>query len=306
MLIRSDSVGECVARAVEACATSPQMNLVLSTCIAAPFRDDFILTYLQDAVDWQSTKRPPHLKFNHGEYISRHGDALAFIEQELSGKSTSNRACVCLADSGEIMLSGDGPLPSLMFIQAGFQPASQETLYLTAYFRALEVQQFLPINFAELAFLADRLSKRFPTIASAEMTIFAFRAHLNRGFGTHRVALLDQASSDDIERAVRSAILTDEWGMIIEWLVEKKLRESVIDLRGLATLATALSSLHTTGVTGSSSRAKAPRVLAAVEGAVSALAQVEAARRNGTHGRTLESLQTAVESKLDYAIAILT
>lgn len=302
MIISASSLGDCVSQAVDLCANQTQMNLVIESRIPVPTRDEFIMAYRDKARDWQASARPRHLKFNHGEYIFRHGDALAFLENELSRKATSNRACISLVDGRDIMGSGDGALPSLMIIQAGFQPSSQETLYVTAYFRALEVQQFLPINLAELTLLADRLASRFPTISHADLTLFAFRAHLNPGFGTHMVAEIDQATRDDIVTAVGHGVSRKKWDTVTAWLVDKRRRESVIDTQGLATLATELGSTGTpTGPRGPG-EAEAGRAASAVAAAVAELTQLEVARSNGTHGSTLDTLQQTFEEHLDEAV----
>lgn len=302
MVITSSSLGDCVSQAVDLCTNQTQMNLVIQSRIPVPTRDEFIMAWRKQAMEWQAPVRPPNLKFNHGEYIFKHGDAMSFLENELSRKGTSNRACISLVDTGDIMTSGDGALPSFMIVQAGFQPSSQETLYVTAYFRALEVKQFLPINLAELTLLADRLASRFPTISHADLTLFAFRAHLNPGFGTHTVAKIDQVTRDDVVTAVSQGVRNNEWDKVADWLVDKRRRESVIDIRGLATLATELGSSGIPRGPRGSGGAKAAQAASAVAEAVAALTQLAVARSNGTHGSTLDTLQRTFEEHLDEAV----
>lgn len=300
MLIAT-SAGECVKHAVAVCTTGPQMNMALRLRLPTPTSDSLIDTYRKDAEAWQAEHRPTDLKFNHGEYLHRHGDAVGQIIGELRKKSTSNRACTTLISASDIAASGDGVLPSFVALQAGFQQASQQVIYLTAYFRALEVGHFLPINLAELALIADRLAENFPTVGTAEITLFAFRAHLNSGFGVHRIAKLDTLAEVEVAELVNTAITSGNWSSIVDLLTEKRSRESIVNAYGVALLNDAFETSRSTGHSADLD-VKLRHITRLLGSTLETMKRLAAARAKGTFGPTLEKLQEIYEDQLDRTI----
>ncbi|MGD8214470.1 hypothetical protein [Aestuariimicrobium sp. Y1814] len=303
MLIETTDIGGAVTQAINACEAQPVMNMTISVKVDLPTRDGFVSDYLKFAKDWQSNTRPLHLRFNHGEYIFRHGDALSFLEEELQRKPTSNRACVSLVDGKDIMSSGDGALPSFLVLQAGFQADSLQTLFITAYFRALEVKQFLPINLAELSLVADRLANQFPTVKTGVLTLFAFRAHANEGFGNHAVSELDRLNPFQIGEIVATAFEVEDFNAVIALLESKRHRETVVDTSGLEALSTEFSRQISLG--GFAETLQMRAIEAGINSALTELTAVQSTRSRGTHGATLERLQGRFEERLDEVISAL-
>jgi thymidylate synthase len=97
------------------------------------------------AKDYQNPVKPPSLYINHGEYIT--SDGIVHIINELKLKQTSNRALLSLINQEDIIGSGDNPIPSFMVLQFSLEG---EELYVTTYFRALEVANFLNVNLEEI------------------------------------------------------------------------------------------------------------------------------------------------------------
>ena len=117
--------------------------------IKAEFKPDSIRNNpLTDVVPiakkWAQKTVPDDLIINHGSYI---GDGMDHLISEIRRKPDSNRALYSLINQKDIDGSGDEPIPSFMVFQC---VVFQDTLYCTAYFRALEVCQFLRINLEEM------------------------------------------------------------------------------------------------------------------------------------------------------------
>lgn len=283
------SFGDLAEAAKDRCAAAPVLNLTLSLKTHLPLSDDaFLETYAEDAELWQGKDAPSRLFFTHGQYMHRHGDAFDYLISQLKSKPTGNRACISLLDTGDLIGSGDDPVPSFLILQAGFDSASHEVLYLTAYYRALEVGSFLPINLAEMALVAGRISRRIPEARHLDLTIHAFRAHLIHGFRPLEHSDLDSASVD----AIRTAVASSDYPVVIAWLADKDRAETIIDTTGTATLLTELIS----AVWAST------ELISSMEETVSAMAMLQEARRNGSHAATLDLLQDRVSRGLQSSI----
>jgi thymidylate synthase len=182
-IVSASSFGELVEQAKSACAEKPLTSLVLGVQVSFPVLDDvFIHSYIDRGKKWQQPERPKDLYLNHGEYINRHGDGLEFLIQQLKDRPRGNRACISLMDTGELIGSGDQPRPSFMLVQAGFSELGRSVLHMAAYYRALEVSNFLPVNLAEMALMSSKIQSEITEIEHLDLTIFAFRAYQTRGF----------------------------------------------------------------------------------------------------------------------------
>ncbi|MFS2089223.1 hypothetical protein [Paenarthrobacter nicotinovorans] len=232
-ILKAQEFGKLFELARKACTSSPATNLILSLESELPVsQDPFLASYAVKAAHWQAKKRPDHLIFNHGEYMHRYGDSLEFLATEFKRKPTGNRACISLVDMRDIIDSKDGRLPSFLFVQASVENEKPATLLLTAYYRALEVGSFLPINFAELALIADRLQVEVPSLNRIELTIHAFRAHYAPGYRPHERSQLDMMGDSEI----RISVNAKEYGKVAGWLNDKARSETIIEISGLAIL----------------------------------------------------------------------
>jgi hypothetical protein len=140
-------------------------------------REPQLLDAQKLAEQFQATTAPPNLYFSHGQYITPGEvgvDGIEHLIRELKHKDTSNRAIVSLISQRDIVGSGDNPIPSFMVIQCNVE---DRVLYVTAYFRALEVINFLPINLEELRLVINRIYAEFRRIESVKVHVFAFRAY---------------------------------------------------------------------------------------------------------------------------------
>lgn len=280
----ASSPGEAASRAKEECANGPVVNLIISFPIdlQAP-AGDFLATYREQAALWQEPIRPNVLHFSHGEYMHAYGDPIEYLVNELKSKPSSNRALVVLVDTKPIVTSGDGQLPSFMLLQVGFQGSGRDILYVTSYYRALEVSKFLPINMAEMGLIAEGVAARIPSIERADVTMHAFRAHVLNEFRTHRRSRLDMAAPTRIHVLVRDRRLED----LANMLVEKSTPESIVEDSGLTTLRTELED-----------SGWAEGILLELDRAISALTRLRTARESGTHERLIAHLQDQLTTHL--------
>jgi hypothetical protein len=144
-------------------------------------RDDSDLPRLAEAQEWQALQPNKFLYFTHGQYANRDSHlaahqsfALDHIVRELKRKPTSRRALFSLLHTGDIVDTGDKPIPSLVLFQCGMV---QDELIATTYFRALEVKQFLLLNVAEFALWARYLRDSHLSFDWITWTIYAFQAY---------------------------------------------------------------------------------------------------------------------------------
>ena len=291
-LILTDSdFGPLVEKARNVCEVGPVVNLILEVETGLPAAGGaFIRRYIHDAERWQLRSRPESLHFNHGEYMHSDGDPLEYLAAELKTKPTGNRACVVLPDNKAIQKSGDGQLPSLMLMQAGRDISEPKRLILTAYYRALEVSRFLPVNLAELCVIADQIQLRIPEIAMASINVHAFRAHVHSEFRAHERSRLDWTDPLQLEQMV----LTSQTETLADWLVEKSEPETVIEIDGITRLATFATAAKWSQAT-----------IEALERAGNSLVKLAVARRSATHAPLLNVLQEAVADDIRTAAALV-
>jgi hypothetical protein len=286
------SYGELAEAAYGICEKTPVINLILHLRVPIGLdHDPFIQQYLGDAAQWQSKERPPKLRFSHGEFMHRHGNALDYLVAQLKEKPTGNRACISLLTTADFLDSGDDPIPSFLVLQAGLEPSSPDVLFLSAYYRALEVGTFLPINLAEMALITESISARISTVRELDLTIHAFRAHFIPGFRPLEHSDLDAAEVDAIRRAVQGRDL----GLIIAWLNDKNRIESIVDTSGVAKLITELSLVGWAG----------DELLRCMDRVVSCMTQLQEARRNGSHTDRLRSLHDRVSDMISESVGLL-
>lgn len=236
--IEAKSLKELASEAVSKCKEKPVTNLILHGIF--PYEEvhsSFVQMNDEIATKWQNSNRPNDLFINHGEYIHKYGNGRKFLVDELRKKRDSNRACLSLINMKDIINSGDDPIPSFLILQFGFPEGISDKILVTAYFRALEVSQFLPINLAEISQNIKFLKGKFPSIKYFELTLIAFKGQVIPQFGCHKKTSIDIANQVDITLAVDHK----ELPKLREWLNSKiVVNDSVVCIAGLETLYKAL------------------------------------------------------------------
>jgi hypothetical protein len=284
MHIAATSAERAIVQVREATRDAEVMNIVLTFPLELPASNSGILYhYRLDAQDWQNPTRPPDLLFNHGEYMHAHKDSVKYVIDELRRKPTSNRACISLVDTAPIMKSGDGPLPSFLLFQAGFDGPSLETLTVTAYYRALEATAFLPINITELALLSEQIRDAIPSISKVQVTMHAFRTHSAEGNSVHRRSKLDTLDDTELQ-----TLITDlEHEALSEYVREKAAPTSIIEVSGLSALRVEAEAASWD-----------PLLLEQIDHAISALERLRVVRTSATHGGRIGEVQEEVSEAI--------
>jgi len=178
----------------------------------------------QLAIDFQNPKCPDNLYMNHGEYIHKKENGIDNVIKELKEKKTSNRAIISLINQEDIVGSGDNPIPSFMILQ--FSIENSNHLYVTAYFRALEVSKFLRINIEEIRIIIENVKTEIVDIDKVFLNIIAFRAYIKEDINPLQRAQLDLLTSQKI-----FAILKKKPKELVKLLEEKKTSSTIIEYK---------------------------------------------------------------------------
>jgi hypothetical protein len=290
MLVNGGTLEELARRAGDACASGTVHGLLLHGVFPLTEIDsNFIRTYLGAAQKWQAAERPPDLFINHGEFIHKHGDGVGYIHDELRRKPDSNRACLCLINMKEFLESHDDPIPSFLVLQFGFPGGQFRRIVVGAYFRALEVRSFLPINLAEICERLRELKRDFPHMDTFELHVLAFRAYSREAFHCLARAELDIAGPV----AIAIAVDRGDKPQLMKWLNSKLIvEESVVCTDGLTHLYDALT------------RCKdkyAPELLESTRLALECLKQLKEARTRTSESSAIAHIEKRVHDYLENA-----
>ena len=273
--------------AVEACKGGAVHNLVLSYEFEVGLTEStFVKLHEYQAEAWQSEKPPSNFHFSHGQYF-RGKKGLEHVINELKSKSASRRALLSLIDMDDIVGTGDKAIPSFMVAQFGHVG---DVLYVTEYFRALEVGSFLPINLAEMALMVRGILRGgLARPAIVRLLLIAFQAHLTPRFRLEK-AEIDVVSAGEIG----AAVATRDFKRLVSWLEDKKDRyESAVMTHGLEELV---------GMIRKYSPQYPPTFLSALGRSVQSLRQVRDRRASHSDERIAESEHRNYVEQLESAI----
>lgn len=288
--IEANSLSELARKAIKKCKEKPVTNLILYGIF--PYEEvnsEFVKMNDEIAAKWQNPSKPEDLFINHGEYIHKYGDGKEFLVDELRRKKDSNRACLSLINMEDIINSSDDPIPSFLILQFGFPEGALNKILVTAYFRALEVSQFLQINLAEISQNIRFLKGKFPSIKYFELTLIAFRAHFISQFHCLKKTSIDIADPVDIAIAVDRK----ELPQLREWLDSKiVVSESVICTDGLEVLYRALEKCK-----GKYEKS----LLMDIKEALNDMKRLREIRKASSHSEEINNLSTNIKNKLQSA-----
>jgi len=242
-IVENSTIEELWKKVIVECKDKVLENVLLNGEFSIDeINSRFIELHQTDALKWQKKNKPDDLIINHGEYIHKgHGANLGidFIIKELKLKNYGNRACYSLINMDDIIDSGDKVIPSFMILQFSFAKESKDKLLVSAYFRALEVKKFLPINLTEICLNIQKISKQFPNIKKFELNIFAFRAQYIEDFNC-----LKHSKLDNLKATKMVTLLIKDKTYIIEALKDKqRIVESVITKTGIENLKEAVEAI---------------------------------------------------------------
>lgn len=233
-IVNATSFTDLIQNACLTCESRVCSNLIITGQFPYSEVDsDVVATHKDLACEWQSDTKPEHLFINHGEYINKDGDGKRHIIDELVRKRDTNRAIISLINMKNIIGSGDNPIPSFMILQMGFNEYDYSNLIITAYFRAIEVTKFLPINLTEISFYIKEAKAKFSEIKTFDLTIHSFKAYARKHFNCLRKSTLDVLDWTVIAKAVSEQNLRQ----IREWMYSKLSEvSSVIYCEGIQNL----------------------------------------------------------------------
>jgi len=290
----ANTLSAIAADAREQC-NPEKFNLVLE--YELPFSaigDAFVQGYEERALLWIKDSAPSTQHFSHGQYFK--GEAgIQYVLDELQKKPTSRRALLSLICMDDLLgkhpertsAVEDAPLPAFLILQFAI---SNNVLYATAYFRALEVAEFLPINLAEIAIHCRRIRNQTQNLELLRLTVVAFRAYSSPGFRCLQKASIDAVLEMDIYIAVKEGDIPK----LKMWLGDKLQPDSAILLNGLESLRQALGRVADTRYTSIFRNA--------IDDAISALSTVRDLRQNASEGPHLENSWGAFKTALQKAL----
>lgn len=181
------SLEEIVNHAEQEIGENFKINYLMSYNISmADLKSKPLEDVTTEAELWAAPEKPAELQINHGEFIK---DGLDHIISELNYKKDSNRALFSLISQKHISDTGDTPIPSFMVLQCTID---NNRLYCTAYFRALEVSKFLRVNLEEIRLKICKIHEELLSFGDVAITIFAFRAYVNKNINTLRIPKIDR------------------------------------------------------------------------------------------------------------------
>ena len=285
--IEAESLSKLAAKALEECKKGVVHNLVLSGDFSYNESEShFVMTHDGIASKWQDPRKPNELLINHGQYIHKYGDGLLFLVRELKKKKDSNRACISLIGMEDIINSHDDPIPSFMILQFGFAGDDPKTILTAAYFRALEVSCFLPINLAEISQVIRTLKIHFPEIERFQLILHAFRAYAKQNFYCLRKASIDSAEPILIAYAVKEK----NFAKLKDWLDSKiTIEESIICTDGLHHLRQAIDIQKTD---------YNHEILIHLDNVLNNMQRLRLTRQSTSHGKAIKELEKNIKKEL--------
>jgi hypothetical protein len=225
---KTDDLSAIWSDAKNACKDGLVFNMLLAYEFDVQLTDSqFVKLHEDQAKAWQSEQPHANFNFSHGQYFKGES-GLKYVVDELKAKSSSRRALLSLIDMDDIMGTGDKAIPSFMVAQFGH---TADVLYVTEYFRALEVGSFLPINLAEMALMVRRiLEGALARPRIVRLLLLAFQAHLTPNFHCLEKAQLDVVTGGEIG----AVVAMHDVKRLLGWLDDKKNRyESEVLTNGL-------------------------------------------------------------------------
>lgn len=285
--IEAESLSELAKKAQTECEERVVHNLVLSgNCSYDESESEFAMNFDGLASEWQDPRKPKELLINHGQYIHKYGNGLLFLVRELKKKKDSNRACISLIGMEDIINSHDDPIPSFMILQFGFAGDDPKTLLAAAYFRALEVSCFLPINLAEISQVIRTLKIHFPEIERFQLILHAFRAYAKQNFYCLRKASIDSAEPILIAYAVKEK----NFAQLNDWLDSKiTVEESIVCTDGLHHLREAIHIQKTD---------YNHEILAHLDNALDDMQRLRLIHQSTSHGKAIAELEKNIKQRL--------
>lgn len=284
-----DRLYELHSRAVKEFEAGPKFNWTLSFGCDAHDLPLLELTDVSETAEgWRSVVPPANFYFTHAQYYT---DGIRHIIKELREKPTSNRALYSLIAQADIRTSGDKPIPSFMVMQCQI---SDDTLYCTCYFRALEVSRFLKINLEEIRQTLVEIHEGVPNFSRICLTVFAFRAYVDENRSPLRRPQLETMHDDELLVVLMDAA-SNPVRRLAEMLKDQREAVTAVAAEKLLTLKRILSNSSIP----LSPTLKKPLLIDLLETAIRKANALSDLRSRGSHGAAVDAVTKAYQEAID-------
>jgi hypothetical protein len=230
---KAQTLDVVVQDAIVTCKTSAKFNLVLAYELPIDvLESQFVAVHKPQAEKWLSDPPPRELFFSHAQFY-RGKLGTDYVLAELERRNMGRRAMLAMVDMDTILDSAHRSVPAFSLVQFAIDA---NVLYVTAYFRALEVGAFLPSNLTEIAIHCESIRRRFTHIATIRLFILAFRGYYEPDFHCLEKLPIDAQRPGIIGVAVAD----HQYETLRTWLNDKHRVESVVQMQGIEEMLTAV------------------------------------------------------------------
>ncbi|MFV7791342.1 hypothetical protein ACNO6Z_10880 [Aliarcobacter lanthieri] len=261
------------------------INLV-SNCMSSVY---------EDALNFQNPICPEVLHMNHGEYIHKFGNGINNVINQLKEKQASNRAIISLINQENIMESKDNPIPSFMILQ--FSIENETKLYVTTYFRALEVSKFLKINTEEIRQIIKKVSNNFLSLTEVYLNIIAFRAYIDDSINPLKKTKIELLKEREFLRFLR---VGSDLNDLIDLLEEKKVSSTVIEYESFQNILDWLQDHEYSLLIDANLRK--PLIIQILKEIIEILVHLKSLREKTSHNTEIDENQGKYKEKLEQLI----
>jgi hypothetical protein len=222
-----------VQDAISKCQASAQFNLILAYELPIDvLSSEFVAVHRPQAQKWLSDPPPRDLPFSHAQFY-RGNRGTDYVLGQLERRKMGRRAILAMLDMDTVLDSAHRSVPAFSLLQFAIDA---NALYVTAYFRALEVGVFLPSNLTEIAIHCESIHRRFTHIAVIRLFILAFRGYYEPDFPCLEKLPIDAQAPGIIAVAVAD----HQYEKLRTWLNDKHRVESVVQMQGIEEMLTAV------------------------------------------------------------------
>ena len=275
----------------------PNESYLVNFDLKVKFNRDLVNTSIRDveslAKDFQESECPETLYMNHGEYINKKTDGIQNVINELK-KEKSNRSLISLINQEDIIDSKDNPIPSFMILQCSIEDGTK--LYVTTYFRALEVATFLRVNTEEIRLIVKRILNSYLAVKEIYLNIIAFRAY-NK---PERISLIKPKIDLFGESEILKHLMKDRFDELIPLLDEKKYVSTVIEYQSLEYIIKLINDEVFKKMTHEN--LQKPLVLIILKEAVEILKELKKLRQIASHHSNIDDKEKEFKEKIEKLI----
>ena len=252
----------------------------------------------EDALNFQNQTCPSALHMNHGQYIHKVGNGIENVISQLKSKHASNRAIISLINQEDIMESKDNPIPSFMILQFSIEDATK--LYVTTYFRALEVSKFLRINTEEIRQIIEKILSNFIRLKEVYLNIVAFRAYIDLDINPLKKPKIDLLKERQFLTYLKPEANLEN---LIGLLEEKKTSSTVIEYSSFNSILGWIEDKENSSLIHPN--LKKQLVITLFKEIEHILIDLKALREQASHNSSINSKQAEYKAKIEQLVRVI-